>query len=119
MRWLPLLLLAIAWEAASRLHLVSPLALPPLSKVAEAWIDLVRDGDLLPNAEASLYRGGMGLALAIVVGSVLGIFMAWWRPLNIVLAPLVEVFYPMPEIGAHSGELYVIWLGFGDGSKSC
>jgi len=115
LRWLQLLLLALAWEAASRLHLVSSLALPPLSKVVEAWIDLVRDGDLLPNAEASLYRGGMGLALAIVVGSVLGIFMAWWRPLNIVLSPLVEVFYPMPKSALIP--VTVIWLGFGDGSK--
>ena len=32
-RYLPLLLLAIAWELTSRLHLVSSDALPPLSAV--------------------------------------------------------------------------------------
>ena len=97
LRYLPLLLLALCWEAASHLHLVSALVLPPLTSVAEAWFDLIRDGELLPNAMASLYRGAMGLGLSIVFGSTLGIFMAWWRPLNIVVAPLVEMFYPMPK----------------------
>jgi NitT/TauT family transport system permease protein len=94
LRYLPLLLLALCWEAASYLHLVSSLVLPPLTSVAEAWLDLIRDGELLPNAMASLYRGAMGLGLSIVFGSTLGIFMAWWRPLNIVVAPMVEMFYP-------------------------
>ena len=37
-RYSPLLILAIAWEASSRLGLVSELALPPLSDVVAAWI---------------------------------------------------------------------------------
>jgi ABC-type nitrate/sulfonate/bicarbonate transport system permease component len=115
LRYLPLLLLALCWEATSYLHLVSALVLPPLTSVAEAWFDLIRDGELLPNAMASLYRGAMGLGLSIVFGSTLGIFMAWWRPLNIVVAPLVEMFYPMPKSALIP--VTVIWLGFGDASK--
>ena len=115
LRYLPLLLLALCWEAASYLHLVSSLVLPPLTSVAEAWLDLIRDGELLPNAMASLYRGAMGLGLSIVFGSTLGIFMAWWRPLNIVVAPMVEMFYPMPKSALIP--VTVLWLGFGDGSK--
>src|SRR4051812_13699639 len=41
--------------------------------------------------------------------------MAWWRPVNIVLSPLVEVFYPMPKSALIP--VTVLWLGFGDGSK--
>ena len=108
LRYLPLLLLALAWETASYLHLVSSLVLPPLTSVAEAWLDLIRDGELFPNAMASLYRGAMGLGLSIVFGSMLGIFMAWWRPLTVV-APLVEMFYPMPKSALIP--VTVIWLG--------
>src|SRR5215472_12965086 len=97
LRYLPLLILALAWEAAARLGLVSSLALPPLSSVAVAWLDLARDGDLLTNGLASLYRLGAGLVLAIVIGAGLGIVMAWWKPVNTIVSPLVEVFYPMPK----------------------
>ena len=57
LRYLPLLLLAVAWEAAARLNVVDTLALPPLSHVATAWLDLIHDGELIDNGTASLYRG--------------------------------------------------------------
>src|SRR5580700_7380302 len=115
LRYLPLVILAIAWEAVARLGLVSALALPPLSKVVAAWIDLVSDGELLGNGLASLYRAGLGLALAIVIGGALGIAMAAWRTLDLLVGPLVELFYPMPKSALIP--VTVLWLGFGDGSK--
>jgi ABC-type nitrate/sulfonate/bicarbonate transport system permease component len=114
-RYLPLLLLAIAWEATARLGLVSSLALPALSAVAGAWLQLVQDQDFWLNAGASLYRASAGLFLAIVIGAVLGIAMAWWRPLNILLGSIVEMFYPMPKSALIP--VTALWLGFGDGSK--
>jgi len=114
-RYLPLLILALAWEAVARLGLVSALALPPLGKVMAAWIDLVRDGELVQNGAASLYRAGLGLALAVVIGAALGIAMAWWRSVNVLVGPLVELIYPMPKSALIP--VTVLWLGFGDGSK--
>src|SRR6516165_379098 len=97
-RYVPLLLLAIAWELASRLDLVSSTALPPLTDVIRAWVDLIRDGELITNGLAAL-----------------GIFMAWWKPVNALFAPIVEIFYPLPKSALIP--VTVIWLGFGDGSK--
>src|SRR6202051_1535965 len=114
-RYLPLLILALAWEAVTRLGLVSALALPPLGRVMAAWIDLVRDGELVQNGAASLYRAGLGLALAVVIGAALGIAMAWWRTVDALIGPLVELFYPMPKSALIP--VTVLWLGFGDGSK--
>ena len=114
-RFLPLLLIALLWEIAPRIGLVSSLALPPLSAVLSAWVELLLDGELLTNGASSLYRASAGLALAIVVGAALGVFMAWWRPVNAVLGPLVELFYPMPKSALIP--VTVLWLGFGDGSK--
>src|SRR5947207_11268677 len=115
LRYLPLVLLALAWELAARSGLVSTLALPPLTQVAAAWVELLRDGDLITNGVASLWRAGAGLFLAIVIGAALGIFMAWWRPVHVLLSPLVEMFYPMPKSALIP--VTVIWLGFGNGSK--
>ena len=114
-RYLPLLLLALAWEAVARLGLVSSLALPPLSRVTAAWLDLLADGELLRNALLSLYRAGLGLALAVVIGAALGIAMAWWRAVDVLVGPLVEMLYPMPKSALIP--VTVLWLGFGDGSK--
>ena len=114
-RYLPLLLLAIAWEAIARLELVSSLALPPLSAVIASWFELVKSGELVTNGASSLYRAAAGLGLSIVVGTALGIGMAWWRPVNALLSPIVEVFYPMPKSALIP--VTVLWLGFGDGSK--
>jgi NitT/TauT family transport system permease protein len=115
LRYLPLLLLALAWEIAARAGIVSTLALPPLSAVGAAWVDLAKDGELITNGVASLWRAGAGLLLAIVIGAMLGIFMAWWRPVNVLLSPLVEMFYPMPKSALIP--VTVLWLGFGNGSK--
>jgi len=114
-RYLPLLLLAVTWELAARLELVSNTALPPLSDVILAWVDMIKDGELLTNGASSLYRAGAGLGLSIAIGGVLGITMAWWKPVNVLLAPLVEIFYPLPKSALIP--VTVIWLGFGDGSK--
>src|SRR5206468_102013 len=48
-RYLPLLLLALAWEAVARFELVSALALPPLTSVIAAWLDLIESGELIAN----------------------------------------------------------------------
>ncbi|HXD44435.1 MAG TPA: ABC transporter permease [Pseudolabrys sp.] len=114
-RYSPLLILAIAWQLIAHFELVSSTALPPLTQIGGAWLELLRSGDLLKNAAPSLYRAGAGLMLAVAVGAILGIAMAWWRPVNVALGPLVEAFYPMPKSALIP--VTVIWLGFGDGSK--
>ena len=50
-----------------------------------------------------------------MIGAALGIFMAWWKPVNVLLSPLVEMFYPMPKSALIP--VTVLWLGFGNGSK--
>jgi ABC-type nitrate/sulfonate/bicarbonate transport system permease component len=76
---------------------------------------MIKDGELVTNGASSLYRAGVGLALAVIVGTLLGIGMAWWKAVNVLVAPLVEIFYPLPKSALIP--VTVIWLGFGDGSK--
>ena len=113
--YLPLAVLAAAWELASRTGVVSSRALPPLTEVAAAWYGLVAGGELWADAGASLWRAAAGFALSIVVGAVLGIAMAWWRPLRALVNPLVEALYPLPKSALIP--VTALWLGFGDASK--
>ena len=114
-RYLPLLLLALGWEVTARLHLVDSSALPSLTSVGAAWVDLIRDGELIDNGAASIYRAAAGLALAIVVGGGLGMAMARVKLLDLFVNPLVELFYPLPKSALIP--VTVLWLGFGNGSK--
>ena len=115
MKYLPLLLLALIWEGVVQLGLISRDALPSLSDVASAGWKLAKEGDFWDNGLASLWRGAAGLALAIVIGAVVGILMAWWRDVEAFMGPLVEALYPMPKSALIP--VTVLWLGFGDGSK--
>lgn len=115
MKYLPLLLLALIWEAVVQLGLVSRDLLPSLSDVLKAGWGLASEAGFWKNAAASLYRGAAGLALAIVIGAVLGIAMAWWRTVDAFVGPLVEALYPLPKSALIP--ITVLWLGFGDGSK--
>ncbi len=114
-RYLPILILALAWEASTRGGLVSPLALPALDQVFAAWWDLVKSGDLVSNAAVSLSRGVAGLGLAILCGVTLGVLMAWSKPVRVLFNPLVQALYPMPKSALIP--VMVLWLGFGSASK--
>ncbi len=114
-RYTPILLLALAWEAATRLGLISHLVMPPLDKVITAWWSLLISGDLITNGVVSLARGAAGLGLAIVCGVSLGVLMAWYTPVRILFNPLVQAVYPMPKSALIP--VVVLWLGFGSASK--
>ena len=114
-RYSPLLLLALLWETISRLGLVSASVLPSLTAIGKAWAGLAEDGDFWLNGAASMYRGVSGLAAAIVLGAAIGIFMAWSKPLQKVMNPIVQVFYPLPKSALIP--VTALWLGFGDASK--
>lgn len=114
-RYFPLLLLAAAWEVVTRAGLVPASALPSLDTVAAAWYSLAAGGDLWTNGVSSITRGAAGLGLAIVFGSLVGVLMAWYRPIRVVINPIVEFFYPMPKSALIP--VMVLWLGFGDASK--
>jgi NitT/TauT family transport system permease protein len=114
-RWSPLLLLALLWEAASRLGVISPDVLPPLSRIALAVWTMTRSGELPANAAASLVRLVAGLAMAVAGGILLGLLMAWYRPPRLVFAPILRVLYPLPKTALIP--VLLLWFGLGDLSK--
>ncbi len=114
-RYTPIFLLALLWEGATRLGLVSHLTLPPLDRVFAAWWGLFSSGDLIRNAAVSLSRTAAGLALAVLCGTLLGVFMASSKWVRTTFDPLVQAIYPMPKSALIP--ILVLWLGFGSASK--
>jgi NitT/TauT family transport system permease protein len=113
-RYAPLLLLALTWEAATQMHLVSQYALPTLSGVIVSWLHLLQD-DLAYHTSLSLMRGAAGLGAAVVIGTAAGVLMAAYRPVRLLVRPFIQLFYPLPKSALIP--LTIIWLGLGDVSK--
>jgi ABC-type nitrate/sulfonate/bicarbonate transport system permease component len=103
----------IVWEASSRLGLVDPMYLPPLSG---AVASIFANAHLLTiDAGYSLARAFGGLAIGASVGVVLGMLMARYEPVDRFFDPLVGALFPTPKLALFP--LLMVWLGLGEASK--
>lgn len=109
-----LLLLAL-WEVAPRLNLVDRTFLPPLNEVLTAWWELLRNGQLSTNAQASLTRSGAGFGLAVLIAVPLGLLIGWYRRVAEALNPVLEVFRNTAALALLP--VFVLLLGIGETSK--
>jgi len=114
-RYLPLLILALMWELATRTGVISKLMMPPLSEVLVSWWDLAKSGELVTQGIASLKRAASGLGLAVLLGTSAGVLMAWYKPVRMIVNPVVQLFYPMPKSALIP--VMILWFGLGDLSK--
>jgi NitT/TauT family transport system permease protein len=114
-RYSPLLILALIWEALVRTGLVSKLVLPPFTAVMAAFEPLATDSDTYFHLLSSVTRAGSGLGLAIVLGTTAGVLMAWYPTVRAIVNPIVQMFYPMPKSALIP--VMILWFGLGDMSK--
>jgi taurine transport system permease protein len=114
-RALPIVALALCWEALAASGAVTPFQLPRLGAVlARIWTDAVA-GDLAINTALTLYRALVGFAIAAVVGIVLGMAMSRNVAVRWLFDPIVSVGFPMPKIAFLP--VVMLWLGVYDLSK--
>jgi NitT/TauT family transport system permease protein len=114
-RYTPLLIVAVGWELLPRMGLISPAILPPMTLIVRDGMTLLTDSTIPFHAAASLSRAFAGFGLAVVFGIAAGILMAFYRPVETVLGPIVQIFYPMPKSALIP--VMIIWLGIGAASK--
>jgi NitT/TauT family transport system permease protein len=114
-RYLPLLVLVALWEGLTRGGFLRPELLPAFDRVVMRWVTFVVQGDLWPHLAVSLWRQGVGFLLSIIVGTGLGISMAWIAAVHSFFAPLIALTYPVPKQALIP--VFMIWLGLGHASK--
>lgn len=114
-RYSPLLIIALVWEAITRFGLVSPALLPSFSRIIIDGASLFGDADLYRHTGASLFRAFSGLGIAIVFGITAGTLMAFYKPFRVVLNPIIQMFYPVPRSALIP--VTIIWFGIGSLSK--
>ena len=98
--FLPVVIL-ILWEWAADIGKINENVIPPPSKLAETFVQLVTSGKL-----------GQGLLIASVIGIVLGFLMGLFVPVNKMLSSLVNILRPIPVIALIP--IFIIILGIGE-----
>jgi NitT/TauT family transport system permease protein len=111
-RWLgvlAILLGLIIWEVIAAVIIRYPFILPSPTDVFFAFLDLLKNGTLFRDFEASLVHFGVGLVAALVVGIPLGIAMGWNRQFDAFLDPIIEILRPIPPLAWIP--FAIIWFG--------
>jgi NitT/TauT family transport system permease protein len=107
--------IGVIWEASTRLNLIDPLFLPPLSAIFSTFVDMIRSGEFFDHLVPSLHRALEGFFLAAVLGVPLGCAFGWSRRGQEYFGTVIEILRPVPPISLIP--LAILWLGIGDLSK--
>jgi NitT/TauT family transport system permease protein len=106
----------LLWELGPQFASASTqVFLPPLHQVLAAWWDLLVSGALQSHLAASLTRSIAGFSVAVVLGILVGLVIAWYRPLGTLLTPLLEVFRNTAALALLP--VFTLLLGIGEESK--
>ncbi len=121
-RWLSALsvLAALgAWWAITAFAIVPAVLLPSPSEVLAATIDILQNGyretTLAQNIGSTLWRCGVGFALAILTGVPLGLAMGYRPQIRAATNYIVQFMRPLPPLSYVI--LLIIWIGTDDRSK--
>ncbi len=107
--------LLILWEIAIRAGLGDRRFVPAPSDIAERFWQLILSGELADHVGATLWRIAVGYVVGVVPAVVIGLLMAMFRSVRIVVDPLIAALFPIPKVALMP--LLLLAFGFGDASK--
>lgn len=108
---LPVAVIAYWWWAANAGYLNPRIYSSPQLILTRA-ADLVAQGQLQDHVLVSLQRAGTGFLIGSAIGIVLGIFTGFFKPLERLLDPSIQIFRAIPLSSVLP--LFVVWFGFGE-----
>jgi NitT/TauT family transport system permease protein len=107
--------LVVLWCIFSYGKLVEPLFLPSPTAILAAAVDLLRDGSLIQDAQASVYVIVTGWALAVVAGVPVGILMGSFKVMEALVEPVVDFVRYLPVSAMIP--LLILYIGIGTAEK--
>jgi sulfonate transport system permease protein len=109
------LTLALGWELAVWLGYSNGRLVPPPSRVLATILELARSGELTHHIFATLWRVGLGFALGVAAGTLLGAISGYWSLARRLLDPTVQALRAIPSLAWVP--LFILWLGIFETSK--
>jgi ABC-type nitrate/sulfonate/bicarbonate transport system permease component len=110
-----LVLLALLWEAAGRGGWVHKVLLPPASAILKTLFEVIASGEVLGQLGVSLWRTGLGYALAALFAVALGVALGYWRRAHDACEITIEYLRALPPPAIIP--LAMVFLGIGDALK--
>lgn len=108
-----LALVVLVWDLAVRLMDLPSYLLPaPIDVFGVTW---EQRSVLWDHAQATTVASVLGFGLAIAVGSVLALLVAFSKPLSRLIYPMLVGSNALPKLAL--APLFIVWLGFGMASK--
>jgi sulfonate transport system permease protein len=107
--------LALLWEAAVRLGLVTGRLMPPPSKIISTLAALAQSGELWLHTSATMSRVLGGFAIGAAAGTVLGALTGSSDLARRLLDPTLQALRAVPSIAWVP--LFILWLGIFEASK--
>jgi ABC-type nitrate/sulfonate/bicarbonate transport system permease component len=104
---------ALLWEIAGRL--MDTTLIPPLSKIASAWLRLLMNGKLLENLALSLWTLAAGFLLAVTLGVIIGVLMGRFSQVEHFLDLYINALMSAPMTAFVP--LLIMWFGLGVQSR--
>jgi NitT/TauT family transport system permease protein len=101
----------LAWEFAPRLDLINRTFLPPFSEVIVRGVQFAAEGKLLPQILVSLERALGGFALGVFTAVPLGLLLGYYRPLERVLNPLLQLLRQTNPVSLFP--VFIMFFGIG------
>jgi ABC-type nitrate/sulfonate/bicarbonate transport system permease component len=109
--WIAVAFVLITWEVVVAIAHLNPIYLPRPTQIVIALVSMFRTSGLLHDLLATLGRIFGGFAISLVIGSLLGIWMATSERVRAIADNFIAALYPLPKVTLIP--LLIIWLGTG------
>lgn len=106
--------LLLLWEIAIQAGLGDRRFVPTPSDITVRFYQLAASGELLQDVLVTLWRIVVGYVAGIVPAVILGLCMAMFRSVRIIVDPLIAALFPIPKVALMP--LLLLAFGFGDAS---
>lgn len=103
------------WQALFLMGYLNPVLLPPPSRIALTFRDLLMSGDLPRHIGISILRVLEGFGIAALLGLALGVAIGLSRTMDRWTDLIIQVVKPIPPIAWIP--LAILWFGIGEQSK--
>jgi NitT/TauT family transport system permease protein len=108
----PVLVVALAWQLFAVSDIVPRVLTPTIQDIVMAMVRLDKQGILWVHVGSTLARMLGGFLIAAVVGSALGMSMAYWKWSERFFAPILSLLMPVPSLAWVP--LFILWFGLGN-----
>lgn len=109
------LLILLLWEIGVAVGIIDGRFFPPPHEIGIAGWEMAKTGEIFTDLYVSVLRIIVGFFLGAIPGLIIGLSMGLFRPVRIILRPMVSALYPIPKLALMP--LIILIFGFGERQK--